>query len=91
MRATRQSAVITLQKLSTRARQMLAAMFISKSKFNFKNKKEYGQVTTELVLAGVIRVDWDIMHHDVIYLLTRNGHFVVDLLRADRTQHGIPQ
>jgi hypothetical protein len=81
MRMTKASAAEVLSKLSPRARQLLAAMFLRKKDFKFKNKKEYGTLTTELVLAHVIRVDWDIMHHDVIFLLERGGRFVVEILR----------
>lgn len=90
MRVTKASAAVTAEKLSPRARQLVAAMFIHKRKFNFTNKREYGLLTTELVCAHVIRPDWDIMAHDHVFILERTGHFVVEHLRADTTQHGIP-
>lgn len=45
MRVTKASAVVTAEKLSPRARQLVAAMFIHKRKFNFKNKREYGTLS----------------------------------------------
>jgi len=84
MRITKASAAEILSKLSPRAKQLLAAMFLHKKDFKFKNKKEYGTLTTELILANILRVDWDIMHHDVIFLLERGGRFVVDMLRESK-------
>lgn len=51
------------------------------STFRLRSEGEYGRLTTELVIAKLVRADWNILSHEHIFVLERLGKFVVQEIK----------
>lgn len=83
MKISKASVAEVVSKLSDRAKDLFLAMANHKT-FEFASEKEHGELITELIIAKLIRCDWNILTNEQIFVLNHSSRFIVLVLNQLR-------